>query len=64
MQRLSEENGIFPKYSALEDLTVVEDDPLVVEYFADTYKGTFKDQTVCLKIIKLFDEDVVKVSSS
>ena len=42
---------------------VAESEPLAVGRFADIYKATLKDRTVCLKMVKVLAlEDIVKVS--
>ena len=64
MQRLSKKHDLYPKCFALAGSMVTENDPLAVGRFADIYKGTLKDQTVCLKMIKILDpKDIVKVFS-
>ena len=62
MQRLSKKHDLYPKCFALEGGMVTENDPIAVGRFADVYKGTLKDQTVCLKMIKVLNlEDIAKV---
>jgi len=59
MQRLSKRNNLYPKYFALEGVTVIGNDPVAGGSFADIYKGSFKNQLVCLKMVKVFESSQV-----
>jgi hypothetical protein len=53
MQRLSRKTDLYPKHFVLEDVTLVDTEPVTDGGFADIYKGTYKGQVVCLKTIRV-----------
>ena len=66
MQRLSRKTNLYPKTFTLKDVMVIDNSRVGAGGFADIYKGRFKDQFVCLKMIRAFKssqvEYIVKVS--
>ena len=44
---------MYPKCFTLEDITVIDSEPVVDGGFADIYKGTYRGQVVCLKTLRI-----------
>ncbi|KAG6864765.1 hypothetical protein C0991_007291, partial [Blastosporella zonata] len=59
-QRLSRRAGLYPKCYNLEDIEMVEDHPVAAGSFADIYKGRFLGQSVCLKVIRVYQTSHVQ----
>ncbi|KAG6872450.1 hypothetical protein C0995_009707 [Termitomyces sp. Mi166 len=59
-QRLSRHSGLYPKCYNLQDVEMVESDPIAAGSFADIYKGCFLGQAVCLKVIRVYQTSHVQ----
>jgi len=53
MLRLSSKSGIYPKTLVRNSVTVEGSSPLTAGQFGDVWKGTFQDQQVAIKILRL-----------
>ena len=54
MLRLSSKSGIYPKVFVQNSLTIEGSYPLAGGQFGEVWKGTFQDQQVAIKILKLY----------
>jgi len=54
MLRLSSKSGIYPKILVQNSVTIQGSDSLTAGQFGDIWKGTFQDQQVAIKILRLF----------
>jgi hypothetical protein len=66
MQRLSKRSQLYPKYLDLKDaIQAVDKDPVAAGSFGDIHKGRFQNQSVCVKLIRVYQtsqvEYIVKV---
>ncbi|KAG6836667.1 hypothetical protein H0H93_005214 [Arthromyces matolae] len=55
IQRLSVKAGLYPKCYELKDQIQTGDEPVAAGGFADIYKGTFKGETVCIKVMRVYE---------
>ncbi|KAG5335134.1 hypothetical protein C0989_002325 [Termitomyces sp. Mn162] len=53
-RRLSERSKLYPVCYTLKDITQIDTDPVAAGGFGDIYKAEFEGQTVCLKVIHLY----------
>ena len=54
MLRLSSKSGIYPKIFVQNSVTIEGSNPLTAGQFGDVWKGTFQDQQVAIKILRLY----------
>jgi len=54
MLRLSSKSGIYPKILVQDSVSIEGSDPLTAGQFGDVWQGTFQDQQVAIKILKLY----------
>ncbi|KAF8076963.1 kinase-like domain-containing protein, partial [Lyophyllum atratum] len=54
MQRLSKRAGLYPTYYNLKGVELTSEHPVAAGSFADIYKGRHLGQTVCLKVVRLY----------
>jgi len=54
MLRLSSKSGIYPKTLVQNSVTIEGTNPLTYGQFGDVWKGTFQDQQVAIKILRLY----------
>src|SRR6202023_2749169 len=54
MLRLSSKSGIYPKILVQNTVTIESSNALTGGQFGDVYKGTFQDQQVAIKILRLY----------
>jgi len=54
MLRLSSKSGIYSKVFVQNSVTIEGSDPLTGGQFGDVWKGTFQDQKVAIKILRLY----------
>ena len=54
MLRLSSKSGIYPKIFVQNSVTIESSNPLTAGQFGDVWKGTFQDQQVAIKILRLY----------
>jgi hypothetical protein len=61
LRRLSERTHLYPKCFDLNDsIELIGDDPIIAGSFADICKARFRDQIVCLKMIRVCDSSQVE----
>ncbi|GLB34347.1 putative CAP_GLY [Lyophyllum shimeji] len=53
-QRLSKRSGVYPTCYKLKDVELISEHPVAAGSFADVHKGRLLGQTVCLKVIRLY----------
>ncbi|KAG6915486.1 hypothetical protein DXG01_011286 [Tephrocybe rancida] len=65
MQRLSSKSGLYPMCYKLKSITGIGEDPVEGGGAADIYKGKFRRQLVCLKMVRVYGtsqiDDLLKV---
>ena len=54
MLRLSSRSSIYPKTLVQNSVTVQGPNPLTAGQFGDVWKGTFQDQQVAIKVLRLY----------
>ena len=59
LRNLSERAYLYPICFDISDIELIGDDPVIAGSFADIYKARFRDQTVCLKMIRVCDSSQV-----
>ena len=60
MQRLSKNTNLYPTVFTLEGVTMNGNNAIAAGNFADVYRGEFGGQSVCLKMIKVFESMAVE----
>ncbi|KAG6839972.1 hypothetical protein C0991_009927 [Blastosporella zonata] len=59
-QRLSRRSGLHPTCYELKGIKLLSEFPIASGGFADVYKGNFEGQTVCLKVLRIYQTTKVQ----
>ena len=66
--RLSRKSGFYPECIILKDIVREDDCAVASGHFGEVWKGKFRDQQVCLKVVKIYKQShvdhLLKVRSS
>ena len=57
--RLSRKSGLYPECIILKDIVREDDCAVASGHFGEVWKGKFRDQQVCLKVVKIYKQSHV-----